>query len=48
MNFNLNRDAFKMAELLDSSPRLRRLVWGVIAVAFVWVMPPLITAIRWW
>jgi len=40
MNFNLNVEARKVAELLDRSRALRRLAWGVVVV-----LP--VTAVAW-
>lgn len=48
MDFNVNREVRKVFELLASNQSLRRLAWGFWFVAMVWVLPPLVAAIRWW
>lgn len=48
MDFNVNREVRKVFEILASTPSLRRLAWGVLFVATIWVLPPLVAAIRWW
>lgn len=48
MNFNLNREVRKVLELIAQTPALRRMAWMSLVIGLVWVLPPLITAIRWW
>ncbi|MDN7790442.1 hypothetical protein QZM66_23030 [Burkholderia contaminans] len=49
MNFNLNVEARKVAELLDRSRALRRLAWGVVVVlpvtAVVWKAAEIVRAL---
>jgi len=49
MNFNVNKEARKVAELLEKSPALRRLAWGAVlsvpATAVVWKLADIITAL---
>lgn len=48
MKFSLSREVVKVAELLDRSPALRKLVWGALGVCALFALPQLVSAIRWW
>ena len=49
MNFNVNKEARKVAELLKSSKEMRRLLWGVVlaipGTALIWKAADFIGAI---
>lgn len=45
MNFNVNKEVRKVIELIDHSPRLRRLAWFVVGALSLYPLSALITAL---
>lgn len=49
MDFNVNEEARKVAELLEKSKSLRRLAWGVVVLtpvtALIWKLADILAAI---
>ncbi|HHK5576996.1 TPA: hypothetical protein ACQUH6_001805 [Neisseria polysaccharea] len=50
MDFNVNTEARKVAELLEKSKVMRRLAWGLILMipttALIWKLADILTALK--
>ena len=50
MDFNVNAEARKVAELLEKSKVMRRLAWGLMlmtpATALIWKLADILTALK--
>jgi len=48
MDFNANKEVLAMAEILERSKELRRLILGAEIVIGIFAIASLLHAIRWW
>lgn len=48
MKFSVSKEVIQVAEIIEKSPKLRRILWGIIGAAYLFGLAALAESIKWW